>query len=79
VSRPKIGNESSALQRVFTFIDGVRRYLGREPQRVVLFAEDFDAIRTRPPALKPYELVRGPSVYEYQLKPEGEPCPHNRT
>lgn len=79
-SRARIGNESSALQRVFTFIDGVRRYLGREPHRVVLFAEDYDAIRNRPPALKPYELVRGPSVTEYQLQQSGEnQCPHNRT
>jgi hypothetical protein len=72
MSRLKIGNESSALQRVFTFIDGVRRYLGREPKRVILFAEDFDAIPDRPPALKPYELVRGPSVSEYQSQPRGE-------
>ena len=78
-SKPKIGNESSALQRVFTFIDGVRRYLGREPRRVVLFAEDFDAMRTRPPALKPYELVRGPSIEEYRQPSTGEQCPHNPT
>lgn len=71
MSRPKIGNESSALQRAFSFIDRVRRYLGREPQRVILFAEDFDAIKQRPPALKPYELVRGPSVLDYELQPKG--------
>lgn len=79
-ARSAIGNESSALQRALAFIDGVRRYLGREPQRVILFAEDFDAIKHRPPALKRYELVRGPSVHEYQIQPEGESqWPQNRT
>ena len=78
-SKPRIGNESSALQRAFTFIDGVRRYLGREPKRVILFAEDFDAIKHRPPALEPYELVRGPSIEEYEQPSTGEPCPQNRT
>jgi hypothetical protein len=65
-SSSKIGKEYSALHRVFAFIDGVRRYIGREPKRVILFAEDFDAISSRPPALEPYELVRGPSIEEYR-------------
>lgn len=72
MSKPKIGDESSAVQRALNFVEGVRLYLGHEPRRVILFAEDYDAIRLEAlhPTLKRYELVRGPSVAEYGSRAE---------
>lgn len=68
MTKPKIGNEDSALARVFKFIDDVRRMCGTEPQEIVLFAEDFDAINfeTQPQPLRKYKITRGPSIIEYQ-------------
>ena len=62
-----VGNAQSAARRISDFIDRVRTYVGREPSVVVVFAEDYDAIKGKePPALKPYRIERGPSVEEYR-------------
>lgn len=61
----RIGNPDSVMQRVESFVARVREYVGKEPEVIVLFAEDYDAIDTQRYEGK-YRFVRGPSVSEYQ-------------
>lgn len=63
-SASKIGNPASALGRALRFIQRHRDYIGAAPQRVILFAEDFDALAVR--RINGIEIVRGPSVVEYR-------------
>lgn len=68
----KQSNEAArnALRKVFEFAYRHREFLGRNPQRVVLFAEDFDAIeqgatRAQKRAAARFDLARGPSLREH--------------
>lgn len=65
VAATAIGNQSSALQRVKNFVERYAGYMRREPDVIVLFAEDFDAIDVLNYQGK-YRFVRGPSRDEYR-------------
>lgn len=75
MSKPKIGNQDSALQRIHSFIERWRSYIGAEPETIVLFAEDYDSIdfSKQPQCLRPYKFVRGPSIAEYQAAARASP------
>lgn len=56
------------MQRVLNFIKAVELYIGKEPDRVVVFAEDYDALqelRPRAGFAWLHKLERGPSIQEY--------------
>lgn len=68
----KIGNRDSALHRMQRFLERVTTYLGRRPNAVVLFAEDYDALDDVVQQLERRErlrIERGPSVEEYVTRP----------
>jgi hypothetical protein len=61
-----IGNRQSAKERVVTYAERFRHYLGRPPAEVIVSAEDFDVLDPRWFDALPYRIVRGPSVQEYR-------------
>lgn len=62
----KIGNKDSAIERIAHFVAEFRRMLQRDPEVIVLFSEDYDAIDVN--AYKGrYRFIRGPSIVEYTL------------
>lgn len=73
-SSSKIGVRISALQRLRNFCERYRDYFGRNPSKVILFAEDYDALldafHARDLRLKDHvpqncAIERGPSIQEY--------------
>ena len=60
------GDASSALQRIRNFAERWRDYMGKPPDVVVAFAEDYDALDLSAFTQEPYRVERGPSVEEYR-------------
>jgi hypothetical protein len=60
-----IGDPRTAVHRVVEYVERHTRYLGRPPEIVVVFAEDYDALGLQF-SHKPFRVVRGPSVEEYR-------------
>lgn len=60
----RIGSRESALHRLERFIAAVKHYTGKDPARVSLFAEDYDALTPEDLAEFGVKIERGPSVAE---------------
>lgn len=64
----KIGNRSSALERVARYVEEHEEFTGSRPARVVLFDEDFKSLGyadLRRYAARGIRIVPGPSIQEY--------------
>lgn len=69
----RIGNPDSAAQRVRNFVARVYAYTGYVPTRVIVFAEDFEALDPTEFVGEPYTVECGPSIAEYVIRRGGEP------
>jgi hypothetical protein len=61
-----IGDKRDAHERVVSFAERFKAFMGRPPAEVVVFAEDFAALDLESFRSMPYRVVRGPSVQEYR-------------
>jgi len=68
VAKPSsdIGQGHSAIKRVIDFAERYERFMGRQPTTIVVFAEDYAVLDKRRLSHKPWRVVPGPSVQEYQ-------------